>query len=339
MDKETLEKYEPKITRLFSNSRENNRLSSAYLLYGPENAPLKEVAMYLAQSLGCSTDILACNCCDSCKRFLEGIRPDFLLIDGQKDMIKKGDVQILEKKFSLSAYEKGHTLSYVINRVDNINNEAANALLKFLEEPKLGQIAFLTTTNLDKVLPTIRSRAISIRIDPIDPVGLQNALIEKEFSITEEGKKKEKKTHLTTTQAYILSNHFATMEEVESALKENTDILDGISAGEAFLYDYSGNIKTASYTLLKETTLLKDGKCYNWMYLTILDVFQCVLLAEEDKDNPLSELIENLKRHEDEIRRGINVIKDMMTHRNLNMNVTLFAGKFLCALNKEKKRT
>ncbi len=336
MDRHTLEEYEPKMARLFLNSRKSQRLSSAYLLHGPENAPLKEVAMYLSESLGCENDLLACNECNSCKRFLEGITPDFMLIDGQKDMIRKGDIQALEKKFSLSVYEKGHTLSYVIHRVDNINNEAANALLKFLEEPKVGQVAFLTTTNLDKVLPTIRSRSISIRIDPIDPKGLQKKLMENPITISEEGKK-AKNVHLTAVEAYILSRHFATMDEVLLALNENIGILDGISAGESFLYDYVTSFKTGAFTLLKETTILKEGKCYNWMYLTVLDTFQSVLLNEDDPDNPLRDTIHDLQMKRDEIASGIEMIKDMMSHKNLNYNATLQAGRFLNALNKEKK--
>ena len=335
MNREILEKYQPKLTRLFTNSRKSNRLSGAYLLYGPKNAPLKETALYLAQSLGCETDLLACNECNSCKRFLEGVRPDFILIDGQREMIKKGDIQALEKKFSLSAYEKGHSLCYVINKVDNINNEAANAILKFLEEPKVGQVAFLTTNNLDKVLPTIRSRSISVRVDPIEPLHFQQELEEHEFLFEEEGKKKPKIVHLSSAQAYILSRNYATMEEVETLLSSETGIKDGIDAGEAFLNDYCSSYKTACFTLLKETALLKDGKCYNWMYLTILDVFESVLLNEKNENNPFADVIHSLRKHDEEIRKGVQVIKEVLTHKNLNYNPTLTSARLLHALDEE----
>jgi DNA polymerase III delta prime subunit len=335
MNREILEKYQPKLTRLFTNSRKSNRLSGAYLLYGPKNAPLKETALYLAQSLGCEKELLACNECNSCKRFLEGIRPDFVLIDGQSDMIKKGDIQALEKKFSLSAYEKGHSLCYVINKVDNINNEAANALLKFLEEPKVGQVAFLTTNNPDKVLATIRSRSISVRVDPIEPLVFQQELEEHEFVMEEEGKKKTKTLHLSSIQAYILARNYATMEEVEALLNSDTGVKEGIDAAEAFLNDYCSSYKTASFTLLKETALLKDTKCYNWMYLTILDVFESVLLNDKNDHNPFSDVIHDLRKHQEEIRKGVEVIKEVLTHKNLNYNATLTAARFLHALDEE----
>lgn len=333
MDKQTLEKYESKLTRLFLNSRKKNRLSSAYLLYGPKNAPLKESALYLAKSLGCEKDLLACNACPSCKRFDDGIHPDFCFIDGQYDMIKKGDIQDLEKKFSLSAYEKGHSLCYVINKVDNINNEAANALLKFLEEPKVGQIAFLTTNNLDKVLPTIRSRSISIRLDPIDPKKVQKQLEETEITIQEEGKKKDTTLRINPYQAYILSRNYATIAELKKLFQVDLSWREGIDAAEAFLNDYASNLKLAKFTLLKQIAELKDSKCYNWMYLTILDVFQSVLLNEKKDDNPFGDLILYLQRRKPAIRKGVEVIKEVLTHKNLNYNANLTAARFLHAIS------
>ena len=337
MDKETLEKYEPKLYRLFSNSRKNNRLCGAYLLYGPKNSPLKETALYLAQSLSCENDIFACKQCNSCKRFESGIRPDFLMIDGQNDMIKKGDIQNLEKKFSLSTYEKGHSLCYVINKIENINNEAANALLKFLEEPKVGQVAFLTTNNLNKVLPTILSRSTTIRVDPINQKELSKKLQETEIFLDEE-KKKTKPIHLSATQAYILSLNYASIDEIKEALINEPNILDGISAGEAFINDYCINYRTACFTLLKETTILKESKCYNWMYLTIQTVFEEVLIDEIDEDNPFSENIKDLSKNTPEIKNGLKVIKEILTHKNLNYNPTLTSARFLTSLQIERRK-
>lgn len=333
MDRKTLERYEPKLARLFLNSRKSNRLSSAYLLYGAKNAPLKEAAMYLAKSLGCENELLACDSCSSCKRFDEGIRPDFYFIDGQYEMIKKGDIQELEKKFSLSAYEKGHSLCYVINKVENINNEAANALLKFLEEPKVGQVAFLTTNNLDKVLPTIRSRSISIRLDPINPLALQKELEGKEIILEEEGKKKPVVIHLNLNHAYLLSRNYATMEEIENLFKIDLSFCDGIDAAEAFLNDYCTNLKTAKFTLLKQIAELKDTKCYNWMYLTILDVFQSALLNEDNPNNPFLDMMPYLRRKKEAVQRGVEVIKEVLAHKNLNYNANLTAARFLQALD------
>lgn len=335
MNQELLKKYEPKLYRLFLNSKKQNRISSAYLLYGEKNAPLKEIAMYLSQSLNCENDIFACNECTSCKRFISGVRPDFYLIDGQNDMIKKGDIQALEQKFSLSAIEKSHTLSYVINRVDNINNEAANALLKFLEEPKVGQIAFLTTYNPNKVLKTILSRSISIKINPIKVDEFLEELNTTELIFQEEGKKKEQKVHLTATQAYILSKNFSSIDEIKDQLKTEPHLLEGINSGEIFLNEYCINYNQACFTLLRETTLLKDNKCYNWMYLTILDVFESILLKLDDDKNPFNDVIKKLQPHSIEIQRGVETIKEILNHKNLNYNATLIAARILSALKEE----
>ena len=224
MNKETFLKSEAKAAKLFINSRKTGRLSSAYLLYGERNAPLKESALFLAKSLGCEKDLLACDECDSCKRFDKGIHPDFVLIDGETTRIKKEDIQNLQDKFSESAFEKGHRLCYVIHRVENITEKAANTILKFLEEPREGQVAILTSYNIDKVLKTILSRSVLVRIDPIDEKEMQRELLENPIVLSDndEDKKKKKKEEdisFNEGEAYILSHHFSSYESVKRRCK------------------------------------------------------------------------------------------------------------------------
>ena len=335
MDKNTLEKYESKVCRLFLNSRKSGRLSGAYLLYGQRNAPLKETAMYLAKSLSCERDLLACGECDSCKRFQEGIAPDFVLIDGEFSTIKKGDVQALESKFSLSALEKGHRLSYVIHRVENITEEAANSLLKFLEEPKSGQVAFLTSYNLDKVLPTILSRSITMRVDPIQPRSFMKELMEEELVIESE-EKKTRRVSLTPIEAYMFSTLCSSKEEVLEIISTDTSYHDGFEIAEAFLNDLSLNLKQASYTLLRESTQIKDTKCYNWIYLTLQKVFSSVLLEEVDEDDPFHEIVVSLIPKKKSIQKGQIILNEALAYRQLNYNNILTISRLLNALNTRK---
>ena len=108
MDKKILLKAEPKLAKLFINSRKKDRVANAYLLYGNRNAPLKETAVYLAKSLSCEQDLLACDNCPSCKRFNNGIRPDFYLIDGEETTIKKDDIKSLESAFQVAVANNKH---------------------------------------------------------------------------------------------------------------------------------------------------------------------------------------------------------------------------------------
>ena len=328
MDRETLLNAEPKLAKLFINSRKKGRLANAYLLYGNRNAPLKETAVFLAKSLGCENDLLACDKCASCKRFNNNIRPDFHMIDGEDNTIKKEDVKFLESSLSMSAFEQNHRLTYVINRIENITEEASNALLKFLEEPKEGQIAFLTTYNLQRVLPTIRSRCLEIRIDPLSYESFYERLLNVEFSDSESETK-----HLSTTEAFIISRFYSDIKEVEQLLTTET-FTEGFQIAEAFLNDLVADKRAAGFTLLKATQQLKDFQCYNWLYLTINEIFTLALVHDES-DNPFKEIIKAISEHEGAIKHGQSIIKEALALKQINLNPTLVLARLIKVINEE----
>lgn len=337
MDKETFLTYEPKAAKLFINSRKMGRLSSAYLLYGQRNAPLKETALFLAKSLGCENELLACDNCDACRRFNLGVHPDFVLIDGENETIKKENIQNLEQKFSLSALEQNHRLCYVIHRIDNITEKAANTILKFLEEPKEGQIAILTTYNLDRVLATIRSRTISVRIDPIDPEGLCEELSQMTFSYPEqEGKKKKKEdSRLSCGECYFLSRFFSSKEEVEQAILSNDNFREGYFAAETFLNAFAISKDEASFAILKQAGMKKGAACYNWMYLMIHEIFTAALTQDNDENNPFHDIISLLKKEKEKIQQADEVVKEALAFRQVNYNPILMAARLAMVLEGE----
>lgn len=335
MDQKTFLTYERKVAKLIVNSRKTNRLSSAYLLYGQRNAPLKECALFIAKSLGCEKDLLACDQCDSCMRFEKGIHPDFILISGENQTIKKEDIQNLTAKFSLSAFEKNHRLCYVIHQVENITTQAANNILKFLEEPKEGQVAILTTYNLDRVLPTIRSRAIPLRIDPINPNALMEELESHPLSLFDlhsQKKKKKEDIYLSHGECYFLSQFFATKESAEEAVTSNDNFREGYLAAETILNALCISNEEASYTLLRQAGQKKGSACYNWMYSILHEVFAATLIGENSENHPFHDVISHLEEHKDAIKRTDDVIKEALAFRLVNFNPILMAGRVAAAL-------
>lgn len=330
MDKDILEKYEPRLYQLFLHSRKKDRLANSYLLYGERNAPLKETALFLSESLGCESDFFACHNCPSCQRFESGTHPDFVLIDGEYQTIRKEDIKTLESKFSYSALEKGHRLTYVIHRIENITEEAANALLKFLEEAKEGQVAFLTSYNVDRVLPTILSRSLTVRVDPINPLEFYQSLLEEEFNV---GKKKKM---LSCQEAYILSRFVSNKKEAKHLVEDETGFLEGFSLAEAYLNDLASNTKLASYTLLSMTTQVKDGACYSWFYTTLYEVFTDVLLEDIDANNPFKDILPALKGKKNAISKGQKILKEALSMKQLNFNPTLTISRMLLAIHEEE---
>lgn len=337
MNREIFLHKEEKAAKLFLNSRKTGRLSSAYLLYGERNAPLKETALFLAKSLGCEKDLLACDECDSCHRFEKGIHPDFILIDGETTRIKKEDIQNLQDRFSESAFEKGHRLCYVIHRIENITEKAANTILKFLEEPREGQVAILTTYNPDKVLKTILSRSVLVRIDPLDVDALQRELTEKGITIIGgEKKKKEEVLLITPGQAYFLSHYFSSYESVQTTFQEDRSFMEGYQIAESFLNDLVASRLQASFTLLLETSKKKGATCYNWMYLILHEVFASCLTGDEEENNPFSDVINKLRKDKERIKRADDIVKEALAYQHVNYTPTLLAARLLKALDEEK---
>lgn len=167
--KEYLEKYQPTIYKTFVNALRNEKLSHAYLISGNPGMPLKETALFLAKSILCdSPNPLACDSCITCARIDEGNYPDVMVFDGEKDRIKKGDIEKIITNFDKSALESKGIMIYVLHLVETMTSIAVNSLLKFLEEPGKNIFAFLTTENEAKVLPTIISRTQVFRLKAIN---------------------------------------------------------------------------------------------------------------------------------------------------------------------------
>lgn len=160
-----------------------SRLPHALLLRGPKGIGKFDLALGLAQAVLCATpqaDGQACGTCSSCHWFGQGSHPDFRLIQPdalagnddveEKDSGKKASREIsidqiraLSDFANLSTHCGGYRV-VVIHPAEALNNNAANALLKTLEEPSSNLLFILVTHKPQQLLPTILSRCLSISI-------------------------------------------------------------------------------------------------------------------------------------------------------------------------------
>uniref|UniRef100_A0A7C4LLK6 DNA polymerase III subunit delta n=1 Tax=Schlesneria paludicola TaxID=360056 RepID=A0A7C4LLK6_9PLAN len=169
------------------------RLAQAYLFWGPEGIGKRRFALHLAQSLLCRTPGLppleACGTCVACRPFRAGNHPDFHLVErdaGKRELTVEKFVGGREQRgkaglcheLSLRPLPGGRKIG-VIDDADTLNEEAANALLKTLEEPPDGATLILIAANVDALLPTIRSRCQPVAFAPLQPPDLA-ALIEQQ---------------------------------------------------------------------------------------------------------------------------------------------------------------
>lgn len=158
MIKDILQQNQPTVYKMIEKLIKKNMFSHAFLLVGDKGTPKKDAALFMAMSLLCSEDNLACETCDTCKRVLGNNYSDLIYLDGKEKSIKKEDILHIQSEFSRTALEKAGIKVYIIDNIENASVSAINSLLKFLEEPSNNTYAFFTCESIAKVLPTIVSR-------------------------------------------------------------------------------------------------------------------------------------------------------------------------------------
>jgi DNA polymerase-3 subunit delta' len=108
----------------------------------------------------------ACGECSSCFHIEAETHPDFIAVEPEGTMIKIGQIRALQEQVQLKPVA-GHYRFVILNEAELMSEEAANALLKGLEEPPGQTILILVTSKLYAMLPTIVSRCQKIRFNPL----------------------------------------------------------------------------------------------------------------------------------------------------------------------------
>ena len=142
--------------------------SGAFLLWGPAGVGKRTSAFFLCQRLLCTAPSSGepCGECPSCRTPLER-HPDFRFLDrGESSSIGIDSVRSLLSG-TLEAPLLSPLKTAVINEAHLLTPEAANSLLKTLEEPAGTQLFFLVTSAPDRLLPTLRSRLLQVRFRPL----------------------------------------------------------------------------------------------------------------------------------------------------------------------------
>jgi DNA polymerase-3 subunit delta' len=150
------------------------RLSHAYLFMGPAGVGRSTTARALAAALNCAQsreDGDACGTCPSCRRLAAGTHPDFLVIAPEESKTQINIEKIRELRRLTSYPPLGGGWRVVLIRpaeaLSAVNDAAANALLKTLEEPPARHLLVLTARGEADLLPTIVSRCHKLAFAPL----------------------------------------------------------------------------------------------------------------------------------------------------------------------------
>lgn len=162
-----------------------NHLGHAYLFHGEPTIGKRLTAIALAQYLHCeapqdapTTD--ACGLCRSCHQIAQATHPDFLFIypqDTQKQnpKITIDQIRDIEHLVIYRPLMGSHKVC-LIDQADSMTLEAANALLKTLEDPPDHCLFLLITSRPEHLLPTLRSRCIALRFSPLPSASIYEFL-------------------------------------------------------------------------------------------------------------------------------------------------------------------
>jgi DNA polymerase-3 subunit gamma/tau len=148
------------VVKTVANALAGGMVSHAYLFCGPRGTGKTTLARLLAKSINCINrkpgQFEPCNKCDSCVEIMQGKSMDLMEIDAASH---RGIDEIRELKEGIKfAPTKSKYKVFIIDESHQLTKEAANALLKTLEEPPSHAIFILATTEIHKMIATIISR-------------------------------------------------------------------------------------------------------------------------------------------------------------------------------------
>lgn len=179
MKQEQLRACQPLQFERFVHILEQGQLNHAYLFSG--NFGSLEMALFLSKSLFCSekNGIFPCEKCRNCKLIEQEEFPDVTMIKPQNQVIKTERIRELVSQFAQSGIESQRQV-FIIEQAEKMHVNAANSLLKVIEEPQSEIYIFFLTNDEEQMLPTIRSRTqifqfkkqVSTLISQLEEAGL-----------------------------------------------------------------------------------------------------------------------------------------------------------------------
>ncbi|MGB5883588.1 MAG: DNA polymerase III subunit delta' [Desulfobulbales bacterium] len=156
-----------------------NKIGHAYLFRGPDGVGKKRTALTLAAYINCKSPLGGDSCgrCNVCRKYFSANHPDLILVEPDGAAIKIGQIRELKHQLTFPPLE-AKVRVIVLEDIHTMRREAANSLLKTLEEPAPGNLLILTADPAGNVLPTILSRCQIISFGSLDHKDMAQILMQ-----------------------------------------------------------------------------------------------------------------------------------------------------------------
>lgn len=172
---------------LLQKSLEAGSVSHAYMFIGPAHSGKMTLAMDLARALNCEDIARPCGQCEPCRKITDLKHADVQVVgiaadDPSTESKSKTEISIeqirqIQHTASLPPFEGKYRL-YIIENAESLSVEAANALLKTLEEPESKVVFILLVTDSSLLLETVVSRCQPVEFIPVSPDIIKESLVD-----------------------------------------------------------------------------------------------------------------------------------------------------------------
>lgn len=166
-----------KAVNLLKTALATGRIAHSYMFCGPNGVGKKKAAAIFGMSLNCTfgTADEPCGKCAACQKALSGNHPDILRIAPEGNTVKISQIRSLQEKAYYKNYEGAYKV-IIIDEADKLTAEAANSLLKILEEPPAQTVFILLTEDPARLPITVLSRCQLIPFKLLEKDDLEQIL-------------------------------------------------------------------------------------------------------------------------------------------------------------------
>jgi len=306
----------------------NGTTRHAYLFAGPPGLGRRTLALRFAQALNCPTPVdagIPCGECRDCKQIATMWHADLTIIQAESEggTLKVDQIRETRRILTLKPYQANYRVALFL-RFQEANDNAANALLKTLEEAPSYAVLILTADNPEQLLPTIVSRCEVLRLRPLKIESVQSAL-----------ENRGVETSLAKLIAHISGGRFGyglRLIENEALLEKREERLNDlqslISASRVEKFAYADK-------------LARDKESMRQAVLIWLSYWRDVMLRSAQAETPLVNVDRNVEIEDlagrlnlSIARRAVSDFEDVLEKMERNVNSRLLAEVLLLDLPK-----
>lgn len=169
---EYLKQSNPTVYRVLKNSYLNRKISHAYIFSSEPHTEICPGPEFLIQLLICNHNNLQESQLPNIYNY-----PDLQILDGKDKLLTKENLKTAILQLNVKTFTVDKPKILYLKNIEYANSQVMNALLKFLEDPTPSTYIIMTTNQIHQIIPTIKSRAVEIKMRPLLKEQLSNYLI------------------------------------------------------------------------------------------------------------------------------------------------------------------